>query len=192
MRLFTITAIICLLCSIDLLAQSSQSEKTETREEKKELNKIIREAALTEYANLARTKQWAIQADMITIPSGGIPYPYQPNSRLNFLTLDEDNVILQIVLDEFYNSNDRNVRRWRDRSCSAKIENYTVSQTKKGVRISMKRDAGYCPNKYYIFVNSAGVAQVNFGEWGGGMQITGKFVPLHEADIFLREFKKEF
>ena len=188
-----ITGIFMVLFTNEIIAQRSHSElheSNEKRENKREIKKRQRAAALNEIANLARTKQWAIQADIITIPYYG-SYQFNPNSRLNFLMLDDDHLVVQIVLDEFDNSDDWIVRIWRDCSWSAKIENYEVDLSKKSVNISMKRGAGYGPPQYYLYINSTGRAKAIIGI-NNTLHLSGEFIPLNQADIYLRELKKEY
>ena len=64
-KILLITGILLMFFSVDLIAKESKEDKKAAKKAKKEAKAKEKEEALESFQNLANTKKWAIQAQMV-------------------------------------------------------------------------------------------------------------------------------
>ncbi len=176
-KILIITGILFMIFSIELIAQDSKADKKAAKKARKEAREKEKAAALARYVDLANSKEWAIQAEMIYDEKNNT---FTLNPSMNFILLDNEELTFQLVLQDLYG--------WTGSKGSTdlgQVSEYEVSLS-KSVKINMTgKGAQMGTVKFNITIDSSGMARAYLSGIGSDrLTISGLIVPLAQAEVF--------
>ena len=176
-KLIFIASILLLIFSVQIMAQSKEDKKA-AKKAKKEAKEKEKEAALMKYVELANTKQWVMQAETVYDEKNN---SYVLNSSMNFISLENEDVILQIAFQDIHG--------WtgsRGSTGLGNVSEYTVNPTKGVVKVMFTgKGANLGTVKFTVNIDASGMARAYLAWPGTGrLTMTGRVVHPSQANIF--------
>ena len=176
-KILLITGLLVMFFAVQLVAQDSKADKKAAKQAKKEAKDKERMAILAKYVDLANKKQWAIQAEMAYDEKNR---NFVLNSSMNFVLLDEEDLTVQLSFQDVYG--------WTGSRGTTDLGNASDYEviSGKNVKINMVgKGAKMGTVKINITIDSSGMARAYISGIGKSrLTISGRFVPLSEADVF--------
>ena len=177
-KILLITGILLMFFSVDLIAQESKEDKKAAKKAKKEAKAKEKEEALENFQNLANTKKWAIQAQMVYDEKNNT---WTLNPSTNFVSMEGEEVTVQMSF--------RDLDGWIGNLGTTdlgSVTDYSVVKSSKNVRISFTGTGARMQTvKFNIIIDSSGMARAYLaGTQTSRITLQGPFVPLSQADIF--------
>lgn len=172
-----ILGILILFIAFSTSAQMTKEEKKQAKKERKEAKEREQEEALVKYAELAYTKQWAIQANMVYDEKNNT---FILDPALNFVSLNNEDLTVQLAFTS--------VQGWtgiRGYTQEGTASDYEVEKS-KSVKISMTgQGATMGTVKLNITIDSSGTARAYISGIGTDrLSLQGTFIALRDAGIF--------
>ena len=191
-KILFISTIFLMLVSLETFAQRGDADQEGSKEENQKPNKGKREEALTQYAELARTRKWAIIIKQVNVSRYNTSDLIDVDPKLNFITVKVEDITTQLNFD--YNISKRIGESRNDRVESTdfgNIEDYIIKLSKNSVLINVryKNIAEGGEDRKQIVIGSAGWARTEFETRYGRYTIAGQLIPLDQAYIHLTGVK---